>query len=303
MSRLYDRIVRDTIVKYGKAPYFVGCPVILADNVADYVWNNRKTFQQEDFPNLAPPFEHMFVEFSPPTTEGKKIAFGFEVTGYDLDKKSEYRQLEEPIQVVGGQFNSAIINEPKWSCIVRIFLDPLIHTNKYGEWEWRYYVSQSGKAMKIASDNDAYCLHSKSGIFEEMNATIESWFSGMFQTVMMTITFMHSKNVELIEQIPPAKLSRKAEKKYGQPLTRYCVIKVNPMRTLKRPTGETDIEVHKSQSHRPMTIVRGHFKDFRDGKGLFGKYRDIYWWDQHLVGDPEIGVIEKDYEVLAPKGD
>lgn len=28
-----------------------------------------------------------------------------------------------------------------------------------------------------------------------------------------------------------------------------------------------------------MTIRRGHFKDYRQGRGLFGKHHDLYWWE------------------------
>jgi len=47
----------------------------------------------------------------------------------------------------------------------------------------------------------------------------------------------------------------------------------------------------------PLHITRGHFKDYRDGKGLFGKYQGLFWWDQHVRGDPDNGVVLKDYHV------
>lgn len=304
MSRLYDRIVRATVETHRAVPYFFGSPVILADNVAEYVWSFKKTLTYSEYPNVAPPFDRMFIEFRVPMAGGDKtMPFGFAVTAYDLDSKPGLRELDEAPQVNGARFNMDVIKTAKWSCVVHVFLDPVLNP-KEGGYEWRYYVDPTGKIMRCSMDANVYVMHLATGAFESgVPEFIDHLFSTMFHTVLMAISLMHSKNVELVEQIPPAKLSKKAEKKYGQPLTRYCVIKVNPMRTLKRSTGETDIEVSKSQSNRPMTIVRGHFKDFRDGKGLFGKYKDIYWWDQHVIGDPELGVIEKDYKVLAPKGE
>lgn len=302
MSRLYDRIVRNTIQQFREVPFFYGCPVILANNVADYVWGNKKTIDRANFPNIAPPFNRMFVEFGVPVEGGGRLPpFGFVVTAYDLDSDPEYRQLKMPPVINGAKFNMDVIQEAKWSCVVQAFIDPSIGATKEGEYEWRYYVSPTGKMMRLSLDVDTSVLSRKTGVYKQSNPMIDRLLNSMFDTVLMTITFMHSKNVELIEQIPPPKLSKKAEKRYGQALTRYSVIKVNPMRTLKRATGDEDIEVVKSQSNRPMSIVRGHFKDFRDGKGLFGKYKDIYWWDQHIVGDPEVGVIKKDYKVLAPE--
>ena len=46
-----------------------------------------------------------------------------------------------------------------------------------------------------------------------------------------------------------------------------------------------------------MHICRGHFKDFREGTGLFGKLKGMYWWNQQLRGAPEFGVCDKDYQI------
>ncbi len=46
-----------------------------------------------------------------------------------------------------------------------------------------------------------------------------------------------------------------------------------------------------------MHIVRGHFKDYRNGGGLFGKLKGLYWWDMHVAGDISNGQIVKDYSI------
>ncbi len=30
---------------------------------------------------------------------------------------------------------------------------------------------------------------------------------------------------------------------------------------------------------RALHIMRGHFKDYREGRGLFGKVHGMWWWD------------------------
>jgi len=49
---------------------------------------------------------------------------------------------------------------------------------------------------------------------------------------------------------------------------------------------------------QPLHLIRGHFKDYRNGDGL-GRYhaRGIWWWAQHVAGDDERGIIGKDYEI------
>lgn len=58
--------------------------------------------------------------------------------------------------------------------------------------------------------------------------------------------------------------------------------------------------------------ARGHLKDYRRGKGLFGKYKGLWYWGSSLAGSGEEGVIVSDYKVEAsttndsqrdPKGD
>jgi len=35
-------------------------------------------------------------------------------------------------------------------------------------------------------------------------------------------------------------------------------------------------------------------------RGLFGQQKGLYWWDAHVRGTAERGVVVKDYEVKAP---
>ena len=42
--------------------------------------------------------------------------------------------------------------------------------------------------------------------------------------------------------------------------------------------------------------MRGHFKDY-SVKGLFGKYKKVYWWDSQVRGEVIGGVVDKDYRV------
>jgi hypothetical protein len=106
---------------------------------------------------------------------------------------------------------------------------------------------------------------------------------------------MNCKNVSTVEYQPDPHLSAKYEKRYGQPLTTYKVLKVTPMRRRRADASGPDNDTPTLP--KSLHIVRGHFADYREGNGLFGKYNDIFWVDAHVRGSEERGVVVKDYEV------
>lgn len=116
--------------------------------------------------------------------------------------------------------------------------------------------------------------------------------------VLNAFALMNCKNVELVDNAPPPKLSKKHEKRHGEPLVVYKTIKVSSA-TLKHYTDNLEALPKMGDANFPLHIMRGHFKDYRDGKGLFGRYKGVYWWDNHVRGDADNGIVIKDYEVNA----
>lgn len=114
------------------------------------------------------------------------------------------------------------------------------------------------------------------------------------------LSLLHCKNVELVTRKVPIKVRKKRQRR-GLPDVVFKQLVVNPLRSQKKSEGSEDKETsdYKYQKNR-LHICRGHFKDYRDGPGLFGKYQDIYWWDAHVRGDDSIGVLHKTY-LVSPK--
>jgi hypothetical protein len=55
------------------------------------------------------------------------------------------------------------------------------------------------------------------------------------------------------------------------------------------PDGEKrELRFHK---------VRGHYADYRKGKGLFGRLKVRLWIVEHEAGDPELGTVKSSYLV------
>jgi hypothetical protein len=46
-----------------------------------------------------------------------------------------------------------------------------------------------------------------------------------------------------------------------------------------------------------LHLCRGHFANYKDGKGLFGKYHGVYWMPPTLKGSSAYGKVNKEYQV------
>lgn len=108
------------------------------------------------------------------------------------------------------------------------------------------------------------------------------------------LQLLHCKNVETtpIQVAPKVKMRRE---KAGIPTVEYKMLSIAPLRKAIQAAGEN--QGAGSSVKRALHFVRGHFKDFSQGKGLFGKYQGLYWWHDQARGDANKGVIDKDYRV------
>ena len=84
--------------------------------------------------------------------------------------------------------------------------------------------------------------------------------------------------------------------KVDPPTVRYHVLEIEPLKRILRTEGKSE----ETGLKRALHICRGHFKDYRE-HGLFGKFKDIYWWDSQVRGNLSEGIVNKDYSVDAPK--
>lgn len=112
------------------------------------------------------------------------------------------------------------------------------------------------------------------------------------ETVALSLSFLHCKNVVVKTDNQPQKLL-KAKKRRNRPaVIRYHTLEIKPMVKVIRETGSEKIGLRHA-----LHICRGHFKDYSNGNGLFGKYKGLYWWDMHTRGSIEEGIALKDYKV------
>ena len=124
-------------------------------------------------------------------------------------------------------------------------------------------------------------------------SAVEPFYSAAF-----ALTLLNCKNVHAREQPCPPKLAKRYQERHGYKRPRYYVLDIEPMRQKFRDAngGKDGISLAKA-----LHICRGHFKNY-DERPLFGKLKGTYWWQPHVRGTAEAGVIDKDYRIkLSPE--
>lgn len=110
--------------------------------------------------------------------------------------------------------------------------------------------------------------------------------------VYFGISLMHCKNVHLVDDTEHH-VNEKKLKRRGLPIIKYKVISIDSMRKQAAgAAGATGNSVLMA-----MHIARGHWKDYTQGKGLFGRIKGRFWWEDYVRGDEKAGATVKTYEV------
>ena len=122
---------------------------------------------------------------------------------------------------------------------------------------------------------------------------IQEYYMLTMYVFAIATSVMHCKNVTARRVHPPEKLANAAAKR-GRPIYSYSVLDVKPVRRVLDDEGGMS---QGASLAKALHVCRGHFKDYRDGAGLFGKVKGLYWWEQSLRGNVAAGVHVKDYRV------
>lgn len=111
--------------------------------------------------------------------------------------------------------------------------------------------------------------------------------------VFQALALMNCRNIELVDREPDAVTQQQYERKFGQPMTKYKVLRLKPMGKRHEgsddPQGEFDI--------MPLHLRRGNFATYTDDAPLFGKYTGTFWRPATAVGNAKNGIVVKDYEI------
>lgn len=264
--KLFDRHA-DLILKTVPASHRDPVCVELS-NVAHYLYaeNPKERWQWGDFPNVAPPWPCAWYEWSAPDVVNSEGT----VTVDNLPPSRNGVYAISIRRDSGG-----------WLCLLSTWIEcralrrepieagrAIIPVSRDGVVDWRHMAMLTTHAVDgLWSLLLPYCLG---------------------------VSFAHCRNVELADLPVPEAVSKKRRKR-GKRSTVFKTLEIRPMKAVLRDADANPETGLKQRLH----ICRGHFKDYRNGRGLFGKYRGVFWWDMHVRGDKSAGRVEKDYAVSA----
>ena len=281
--------------------------VLLIDNVAEYYFSHHTTPRgrmdgPEVFPQLAPPFPCAFYEYA---LKPSMYDVMFTEVDNGLPRKLDHVGiliLSVDAQQVRKEFPnwSGFLEErgtggnAKWVQFVTVFARHSSDRDVYGPCSLLYLaVGDDGqstsqlRARVWGIEDDSYEL-----LPEERQLALTSLGSLAFPAFLAT-SFLHCRNVSTQQHVPPPKLSKAFNRRHGRPLVQFKTLAIEPMKEVLRKQGH----VEQNGLPKALHLCRGHFKDYRNSAGLFGKHKGLFWWDMHARGDLEHGAVVKDYAV------
>ncbi len=253
---------------------------IKADNVARFLAYHHNQCSLFQIPNLAPPFEVLFVEFNlvaaSPGKDGKMVENhdGWSQMGALIKS----RLLAEP---EAKKIKDDMGLEPKWGLSFDFWLadDMQPHAGMPICWGRQVgsLLDSNGKPIHFFGPDDPGSKH--------------HWTKWAVAVAGFAVSFMHCRNVRQVEaKIDPGERFRK---QYKVPKYTYRTLQIDPMKEVLRHEGKSDTD----GLQRALHICRGHFSTYSDEKPLFGKYPGTFWVPDHVRGTKERGEVVKDYAV------
>jgi hypothetical protein len=265
----------------------VTVPVIVGDDVAAYAASLPKGTHMDDVVStMAPPFGKFFVEFQKVRTDYICHAWGALVSA--TDDQNQIQQFE------GDS------GKPRWLLKLESFLEEE-KGRPFGPVATHYVgLAEDGTWFRHAHGAVWWCGGPVTMSEQPPPEVVQNWGDFVAQLmfpVLLSISLMHCKNVQLRAVDPPEKLSRRHRREHGRELVRYHVLEVDSIRRILDKYRKGDRE----DLRRALHICRGHFKTFTPDAPLLGRHIGQYWWEPHVRGSKESGVVLKDYRVMAAR--
>lgn len=233
-------------------------------NIHDYRVGLEKTGYADiyEFQSVKLPFEHTWFEFK--TESGKRVGF------YCRD--------------IGNKINVVAYDSGHGGCGI-LSADVAVNAD--------YTLTDLGGGrtglLNVTWHDDILNLMWRSGSVKGADK-LKHQIAGLFLNVLYALNFLACKNVK--QNIINQSSNRATRRQYGVAFTeKYHVLTISKIS--KNSSCDVGYGLPKS-----LHICRGHFREYKD-KPLFGKYYGRFWVPSHTKGNPETGIITKDYKVNA----
>jgi len=310
-------------IEGGVALPFAHAEIFIVDNVTAYMYagTSQNVWFSTDFPNCAPPAPVFWMETRQPPSilnEGVPTPWTGQYAWGVLFQSVEVAKRPEVLALAARAFHGA-------------------EQDRFAEARWAYqcfpFVVAARTAAVYGPVMVGMCLVGGDGQLlahwiptgcrqpvctcprtHRTHSAVEAWWTlgtdhwpredlrarrGVCQALVfpfwLALSFLHCKNVTQAATDP---CHPRGKRRPHDPCRRvhYKVLNIQPMQRLLQQARTT----HKSDLRQALHIMRGHFKNYQEGSGLFGKHHGLYWWDQRLRGQSTQGIVVKDYAVHAP---
>jgi hypothetical protein len=282
------------------------CPVLSVENVCEVYWDSPKDDwkYREDYPNSAPPFGTFFVESSHPGSmvfnNGRETSrmewcpdqwgamfWADECDGLDFEvwDADDFPPTSHP----PVEMRAVRLDDARWE--VRCIL--------VGYREERLGILPAQAIFPIGARGEILANPLVLGAEmskEDDKAEAASMLHSLLKPLLLSLSFMHCKNVVQVEHRPDREINRERRKAGMKPFLRYHTIDIEPMKRVLKSEGSIDAVGIK----RALHICRGHFSTYSEEKPLFGKVAGTFWVPSHVRGSLAEGAVIADYRVGAP---
>lgn len=277
-------------------------------NVAEYYWKSEKTdwdITKNDFPNLAPPYPLFFMQYKLP----RDYIIAEEGVQKDLPE-THYGFLFQARKIDDENRAPTWNEEMKWMVSFEMFAYvpgyELEATNM--DVQMTIGIDAQGVACTVDKTAEGPLLVSFPRELvevmsdpEERRLLINQVFA-ILHPALLAISFLHCRNVKVEDKATTMGKSKSVKRRArraakGEPYYKQNIIEIRPMRRVLETEGQSETHGLKKALH----ICRGHFRHYEEGRGLFGKIHGTFWIDSHVRGAPEVGIVDKTYNINPPE--
>ena len=316
----YSRRIHAVSVAFWAEVRKINPTILVIDNVADYYWQGSDkddwAIERGDFPCLAPPWPLAFMEYPAPaqitTHKGSESFdssclgkhFGVLLHSWDLDQPQSGFQglpgVPRALQLLPGatmdRKELELADEKvQWGQQASVFAElsegdiALI-----GSFCWLLAIDGSFVAItdKGFPFLPPFGVRLETEELQQLGHNCRTFL----HPALLALSFIHCRNTQLIDHAPSPAVIQAARDRHGHVPVSFKTLEIEPVKKILAHQGQAGEKGLRMALH----ICRGHFKDYRNSKGLFGKHKELYWWDQHVRGSLEEGVVLKEYVAPAP---
>jgi hypothetical protein len=279
-------------------PILDGATCIEATNVArffddSYLGDGSFESFWTDLKCLVPPHKRFFVEWEKPLIpHAKRMGMLFFACPPELAEATARTIIGEGARSTPAKIAEFRQNPRcRWIYLTMDFLE-FEHKND-GEHisglRGPYHIG----TISIAEDGallDFWMSHASAALPKDESMQV----AGASLVAWTTVAMMNCANIDTVEHKAPDAFQKARKKSGKKPLVSYHTVRVDLSKTPRHIAAES---LPGDGSPPRLHKKRGHIKDYRGGKGLFGRYKGVWYWGPTLAGSEEEGIIVSDYEV------